>query len=132
MRLAGLTWAGVGRDEVAAAGRALIALQRPDGGWAPNRSLESDAFATGETLWALRESGVLTAANPVYRRGVRYLLATRFEDGSWHVRSRAPKFQPYFESGFPFAHDQWISSAATAWAVTALAPAISDEKRASR
>ena len=132
MRLAGLAWAGVDREEVAAAGRAVIAGQRPDGGWAPNRKLESDAFATGESLWALGESGVLTPADPVYQRGVRYLLSTQFEDGSWHVRSRAPKFQPYFESGFPFAHDQWISSAATAWAVTALAPAISEEKRASR
>src|SRR5688572_24209408 len=25
----------------------------------------------------------------------------RFPDGSWHVRSRALKFQPYFQSGFP-------------------------------
>jgi hypothetical protein len=43
------------------------------------------------------------------------------------VRSRAPKFQPYFQSGFPYEHDQWVSSAATAWAVMALAPAL--EKR---
>ena len=31
------------------------------------------------------------------------------------------KFQPYFESGFPFAHDQWISAAGTSWAAMALA-----------
>jgi hypothetical protein len=37
------------------------------------------------------------------------------------VRSRAVKLQPYFESGFPFGHDQWISSAGTAYAVMALA-----------
>jgi len=51
---------------------------------------------------------------------VRYLLTTQLDDGSWHVRSRAPKFQPYFESGFPHGQDQWISSAATAWASMAL------------
>jgi N-acyl-D-amino-acid deacylase len=37
------------------------------------------------------------------------------------VISRAVKFQPYFESGFPHGHDQWISSAGTAWAAMALA-----------
>jgi hypothetical protein len=55
---------------------------------------------------------------------VKYLLQTQWPDGSWYVRSRAPKFQPYFQSGFPFEHDQWISATATSWAVLALAPAI--------
>jgi hypothetical protein len=32
------------------------------------------------------------------------------------------KLQPYFQSGFPYDHDQWISTAATAWAVSAMAP----------
>jgi hypothetical protein len=50
-----------------------------------------------------------------------YLLSTQFPDGAWHVRSRAIKFQPYFESGFPFGHDQWISAAATALAAQAVA-----------
>jgi squalene cyclase len=58
-----------------------------------------------------------------YRRGVDYLMRTQEEDGSWHVRSRAFRFQPYFESGFPHGHDQWISMAATAWAAMALMPA---------
>ena len=31
------------------------------------------------------------------------------------------KIQPYFESGFPYGHDQWISQAATAWATIGLA-----------
>ena len=51
------------------------------------------------------------------------LLRTQLADGSWHVRSRAAKFQPYFESGFPHGHDQWISSAGTAWAAIGLAAA---------
>jgi len=34
--------------------------------------------------------------------------------------SRALKFQPYFQSGFPYDHDQWISQAGTALAVIAL------------
>jgi hypothetical protein len=42
------------------------------------------------------------------------------DDGTWHVRSRAIGFQPYFETGFPHRRDQFISAAATAWAVMAL------------
>ena len=57
----------------------------------------------------------------VYQRGLKYLLATQAADGSWHVRSRAVKLQPYFQSGFPYDHDQWISNTATAWAAAALA-----------
>ncbi|MBZ5623439.1 MAG: ankyrin repeat domain-containing protein [Acidobacteriia bacterium] len=132
MQLAGLYWAGVDPGKVRSAGRFLIGRQRADGGWSSNRNLASDAFATGESLWALKESGVLNPSDPVYQKGVKYLLSTQWQDGSWYVRSRAPKFQPYFQSGFPFEHDQWISSTATAWAVMALAPAMETEKRASR
>jgi uncharacterized protein (TIGR03067 family) len=48
-------------------------------------------------------------------------LKTQQEDGSWLVRSRSKPFQPYYESGFPHGKDQFISSAASAWATTALA-----------
>jgi ankyrin repeat protein len=126
MQMVGLHWAA---EPAQAFGRELLAAQRSDGGWPQNRNLASDAYATGEALWALREAGVLKPADAEYRRGVEFLLATQWPDGSWYVRSRAPKFQPYFESGFPFGHDQWVSAAGTAWAVMALAPAISNEKR---
>jgi hypothetical protein len=132
MQLVGLYWAGAGQDKVRSLGRDLINIQGADYGWSQNPNLASDAFATGESLWALREAGVLKPSDPVYQQGVQYLLNTQEEDGSWHVRSRAPKFQPYFQSGFPYEHDQWISSAATGWAVMALAPALEKEKRASR
>jgi ankyrin repeat protein len=117
-QIMGLHWAGV---NTAAQAKALAAQQRPDGGWSQNRYLASDAWATGEALWALRESGALKTSDAAYQRGVRSLLDTQWPDGSWYVRSRAPKFQPYFQSGFPFEHDQWISAAGTAWAVLALA-----------
>lgn len=121
MQIAGLHWAGA---PVVAQVKALLALQKPDGGWAQNRVSESDPYATGEALWALYESGGVGAGDPAYRRGVEYLLRTQWPDGSWYVRSRAPKIQPYFESGFPFAHDQWISAAATAWDILALLPSM--------
>jgi ankyrin repeat protein len=132
MQLVGLFWAGTPATKVQALGRELVAAQHEDGGWSQNRNLASDAYATGEALWALRESGIARPADAAYQRGLKYLLNTQWSDGSWYVRGRAPKFQPYFQSGFPFDHDQWISSAATAWAVMALAPAVAKEKRASK
>ena len=81
--------------------------------------LDSDAYATGQVLYTLHEIGV-PATDPAVQRGTAFLLRTQNEDGSWHVKSRAMKIQPYFESGFPYGHDQWISQTATAWAVIGL------------
>jgi hypothetical protein len=132
MQIAGLHWAGGSEEKVRALARALAAAQHADGGWGQNANLASDAFATGEALWALRESGAVQPTDAVYQKGVKQLLDTQWADGSWYVRSRAPKFQPYFQSGFPYDHDQWISSAATSWAVRGLGPAVENQKRASR
>ena len=55
-------------------------------------------------------------------RGVRYLLATQRADGSWYVATRAVPVQAYFDTGFPHGRDQFISAAATNWAVQALIP----------
>lgn len=132
MRLLGLHWSQAEAARVHEAARYLAGLQRADGGWAQTAHLASDAYATGEALWALHDSGQMKASDETYRRGVRFLLATQFPDGSWYVRSRSPKFQPYFESGFPFGHDQWISTSATALASIALAAAVEPAKPAAR
>ena len=83
--------------------------------------MTSDAYATGLAMYALRESGTLAASAAPIQKGATYLLSTQRSDGSWYVRSRSPKFQPYFEGGFPYGQDQWISSMATGWATAALA-----------
>jgi hypothetical protein len=121
MRLSGLNYAGAPQKDVRKAATALLALQRRDGAWAGNPHMNSDAYATGLALTCLVESRTLATRDDAFRRGTGYLLSTQFPDGSWHVRSRSIKFQPYFESGFPFGHDQWISTAATAWAAQAIA-----------
>ena len=64
----------------------------------------------------LNETGRPSGADVAIRRATKFLVSTQRADGSWHVRSRAPKFQPYFDGGFPYDHDQWISSMATGWA----------------
>ncbi|HYP08596.1 MAG TPA: ankyrin repeat domain-containing protein [Bryobacteraceae bacterium] len=134
MRLWGLASSGASGADVKSATKALLRLQRPDGGWAANEHLTSDAYATAGALVALIDSKGLRSTDAPYKRGVDYLLSTQYPDGSWYVRSRAIKFQPYFESDFPFGHDQWISTAATAWAVQAIglgleAPAASPAAR---
>ena len=122
-QMLGLKWAGASPDTTARMAKALLTDQRPDGGWAQTRYLASDAYATGIALWALHESGHVRATDAAYRKGVEFLRRTQRADGSWYVRSRSPKFQPYFEGGFPYHHDQWISNQATAIATIALAPA---------
>src|SRR2546427_122658 len=82
--------------------------------------LDSDPYATGQALFALSSAIGLAATDAAYQRGVSFLLSTQRADGSWYVRSRAVKFQPFFEGGFPYGHDQWISSMATGWATAAL------------
>jgi N-acyl-D-amino-acid deacylase len=71
-------------------------------------------------LVALHESAGMSVNDPVYQRGVNYLLETQQEDGSWHVSSRSRPFQTYFESGYPHGKDQFISIAASSWATMAL------------
>ena len=132
MRLLGLYWSGADSSRVREAAAQLTGLQRDDGGWAGNRYLQSDAYSTAESLVALHETASLAAGSPGYQRGVRFLLNTQNEDGSWYVRSRAVKFQPYFQSGFPFDHDQWISAAATSESVVALAPVVKQASAVSR
>jgi hypothetical protein len=98
----------------------LAATQRDDGGWAQTADMKSDAYATGSALAALHEAGAMCTDDVVYRRGLRYLLKTQLPDGSWHVVTRSKPIQKYFETGFPHDEDQFISSAATGWAATAL------------
>ena len=102
---------------------AILAQQQPDGAWAQHGGVAADAYATGQALYVLAKSGV-APADPAYQRGIGYLLATQNANGAWRVTSRAPKFQAFFNSGFPYGGDQWISAWATGWATMALAQAV--------
>ncbi len=81
--------------------------------------MTSDAYATGSVLVALLRSGVASDSKHV-ARGIRHLLSTQKDDGSWHVVTRARPFQKYFESGFPHGKDQFISISGTSWATLAI------------
>ena len=124
MRLLGLVWGKASRPVIDEAARELASAQWSDGGWTQLPGLPPDAYATGHSLVALRESGFFNPGSRDFIRGVRFLLGTQEEDGSWHVRSRALPLQPLFESGFPHGRDQWISAAGTSWATAALSLAL--------
>jgi ankyrin repeat protein len=119
--LLALAWTNPKSASIAAFAKALAAAQRRDGGWSQLPFMGSDAYATGQALYALSVAGHMPASDAFYAKGVKFLLNTQAADGSWHVRSRSIWVQPYFESGFPYGHDQWISAAGTSWAVMALA-----------
>jgi hypothetical protein len=120
-RLLALDAAKAPAATICAAADDLLASRRPDGGWSQLDAGASDAYATGSALFALHHAGGWKTDSPEYRAGLRFLIANQRDDGSWFVASRSKPFQPYFESGFPYGKDQFISMTASSWAVTALA-----------
>jgi hypothetical protein len=95
----------------------LLALQRADGGWSQTvPKLKSDAFATGQTLYALSLAG-FTAERPEIRRGMDFLVATQQPDGSWPMKSRSTP------DGSPGSSKLLtpITCAASSWATLGLA-----------
>ena len=126
-RIFGLKATGAPATVLGPFARELTGQQRADGGWAQTATRQSDAYATGEALVALRRAGV-DPADPAYQRGLRFLLQTQLPDGTWRVETRLHEpdmvSPPYFETGFPHGADQIVSCMGTAWAVTALAEAL--------
>jgi hypothetical protein len=116
----GLKWVGAPDADIQRPLAELVAAQRPDGGWSQIPGLRSDAYATGLSLYALHIGGGMPAGNPVYEKGVRYLLRTQDEDGTWYVNKRAMPANTYFDAGFPHGESQYISFCATCWAAIAL------------
>jgi ankyrin repeat protein len=124
-QLLGMKWTNAPKASIDGAATGLLKEQRRDGGWAQLQTLESDAYATGQALYALVESGAMMASDPAYRRGVAFLLKQQLSDGSWFVRTRAIPIQPLFDAGFPHGPDAFISAAGTNWAALALTAGLS-------
>ncbi len=117
--LLGLVDAGADVKEIDAARARLIKDQRDDGSWAQLTSMSGDAYATATALVALRRAG-LDVREPAYQKGVKYLLDTQRADGAWIVKTRSRPIQVFFDNGDPGGKSQFISFAATNWAVLAL------------
>jgi hypothetical protein len=127
-QLMGLEWTGGSDEKKSVVARKLISLQQADGGWSQLPTLASDAYASGEALCALYESGLIKPEDEIYQKGVRYLLRTQDAEGAWIVMTRASPIQPFFTSYFPpYDENQYISAAASNWAVLALLNALPDK-----
>ncbi len=99
---------------------ALIAAQQKDSGWSQTPKMTSDAYATGQVLYVLRQTGT-RRDDAIAMRAAAYLIRTQYADGSWRVETRAKAVQPYFDNGDPYEKHQFLSVAATSWATAALA-----------
>ncbi|HET6424891.1 MAG TPA: prenyltransferase/squalene oxidase repeat-containing protein [Planctomycetaceae bacterium] len=64
--------------------------QNADGGWSQTAAHPSDAWATGQTLMALRDAGV-PKTDPALQRGRTFLVTNQQENGSWLMASRPTK-----------------------------------------
>jgi cytochrome c553 len=118
-QLLGLGWAKGDPVFIQQQVKKLIAAQREDGGWSQLDSLSTDAYATGQSLYALQYSG-MDVTDKVFQRGINYLLRTQHADGSWYIKSRSFPGVPFVETGFPVGGDQFISAAGSNWATMAL------------
>ncbi|MBS1599475.1 MAG: terpene cyclase/mutase family protein [Bacteroidetes bacterium] len=124
-QLLGMYWCGSGKELIKKVAEKLKSMQNADGGWSQLPTMQSDAYATGQTLYALFESGSMNADDPIYQKGMSYLLKTQDESGAWIVATRAFPIQPFFSSDFPpYDENQYISATATNWAAMALLEAL--------
>jgi hypothetical protein len=111
-----LMWAAGRKDAVATESlkKRLLSLQQPDGGWRQAADMTSDAFATGQSLVALRNAGV-AATDPAIQRGMQFLSRTQADNGSWPMTSR-----PHPENGTRAGNLIPITYPGAAWGVLGL------------
>lgn len=129
-QLLGMQWCGSDNSHKRKVAEKLKSMQNEDGGWSQLPTLKSDAYATGQTLYALYESGMEKTNGAVYQRGLNYLLKTQDKEGAWFVATRSFPIQPFVQSDFPpYDDNQFISAAGTNWAVMALLNALPDKTK---
>jgi von Willebrand factor type A domain/Squalene-hopene cyclase C-terminal domain len=87
----------------------LIVEQQPSGGWREcprdgssfQERMQAGPFSTGQVLYAFKQAGVSVSSSP-FIKGVKFLLATQKEDGSWHAEHSQMHTQ-----GGPYAPTMW-------------------------
>lgn len=88
--------------------------QREDGGWNQATGMESDAWATGQALYAISQAG-LSPTDTTIVRGRAFLIKTQRKDGSWPMMSRPTKPGDEYAEG-----KVAITGAGSAWAILGL------------
>ena len=127
-QLLGLHWCGSDKNIKSKIASKLKAMQNADGGWSQLSTMKSDAYATGQVLYALYESEMIKPNDKIYQDGLAYLLKTQDNSGAWIVATRAYPIQPFISSQFPpYDENQFISATASNWATLALLNALPDK-----
>jgi squalene-hopene/tetraprenyl-beta-curcumene cyclase len=94
--------------------RKIIERQNEDGGWSQAKGMTSDAWATGQALYALTHAG-LEPNEPAISQGRAFLIKTQRPDGSWAMTSRPTK-----PGGAGSTSLIPITGAGSAWAILGL------------
>jgi squalene cyclase len=92
----------------------LRSAQNADGGWSQTEKAKSDAYATGQVLYALAGAGVKPSDETV-GKAQSFLAKIQREDGGWAMVSRA-----IMRDGKPPKNLDPITHAGSAWAVMGL------------
>jgi hypothetical protein len=100
----------------------LMGRQNGDGGWSQLKSLSSDAYATGQALYALGMAGV-DRDRPEIQRAVSFLVATQRPDGTWPM---IPRAQPGHKPNKINAPLDYLGSA---WATLGLLRSVAAENK---
>lgn len=68
----------------------ILQRQNADGGWSQAKEMPSDAWATGQALYALAHAGI-GSGDARIQRAQAFLVKTQRDDGSWPMTSRPAK-----------------------------------------
>ncbi|MGE3317579.1 MAG: prenyltransferase/squalene oxidase repeat-containing protein [Planctomycetaceae bacterium] len=87
-----ILWSRLGRptEEITPLIARIRERQNSDGGWSQTNEMPSDAWATGQALYALAHAGAETGDAAVVR-GQKFLVNSQKDDGSWPMTSRPIK-----------------------------------------
>lgn len=66
----------------------LLRRQNGDGGWSQMKDMSSDAYATGQVLWALSFAPISTE-HVAIGRAISFLVANQQESGAWPMTARS-------------------------------------------
>jgi squalene-hopene cyclase-like protein len=73
----------------------VLKRQNADGGWSQTKDMSSDAYATGQALYALSFADVKNDRLEI-QRAISFLAASQRDEGSWPMISRGhPGVEPY-------------------------------------
>jgi squalene-hopene/tetraprenyl-beta-curcumene cyclase len=83
--------------------KGLLKKQNTDGGWGPTRELPSDAYATGQALYALSLAGVRNNRAQI-EQARAFLITSQRPDGSWLMIPRAHPGKTPFKNPAPIIY----------------------------